>query len=164
MVSIGPIPEATLFAFSTAVGAPPPKITALARPGDVLIWNLGAGHDPRWVAPSRGRAEHLRHLRKYAEGNLCEKSFYFKGPDGKLNLRVRNLALFVEIAAGVDDATWLHHLAQGDYSRWLAEAIKDPSLSAKVAEVEARADLTARQSRALICDAITARYTLPARP
>jgi hypothetical protein len=164
VVSVGPIPDAALFAFATAVGAPAPRVPASPRPGEVLVWNRGAGHDPQWITPARGRAEHLRHLRKYAEGNLREKSFYFRGPGGRLNLRARNLAVFVEIADGVDDATWLHHLAQHDYSRWFAEAIKDPALSDAAAEVEARADLTARQSRALICEAITTRYTLPARP
>ncbi|MFT3772896.1 MAG: HAD hydrolase family protein [Minicystis sp.] len=164
VVSIGPIPEPALFAFSAAIGEPAPSVPSPPRPGQVLVWNRGAGAAPCWITPARGRAEHLRHLRKYAEGNLREKSFYFKGPDGKLNLRVRNLALFVEIADGVDDATWLHHLAQHDYSRWFAEAIKDPALSEAAAEVESRADLTPRQSRALISEAITTRYTLPARP
>jgi HAD superfamily hydrolase (TIGR01484 family) len=164
VVSVGPIPEPILFAFSAAVGEPPPDMPAPPRPGKVLVWNRGAGHDPCWITPARSRTEHLRHLRKYAEGNLREKSFYFRGPDGKLNLRIRNLALFVEIADGIDDATWLHHLEQHDYSRWFAEAIKDPALAETAAEVEARADLTARQSRALICEAITTRYTLPARP
>lgn len=164
LVSVGPIPEAALFAFHALVGGPPPKVPAAPRPGEVLVWNRRAGQEARRLVPARGRAEHLRHLRKYAEGNLREKSFYFRGPDGRLNLRVRNLALFVEIADGVDDATWLHHLAQRDYSRWFSEAIKDPTLSRRAAEIEAQADLPARQSRALICEAITARYTLPARP
>lgn len=163
VVSVGPIPEAALFAFHAVVGGPPPKIPAAPRPGEVLVWNRGAGQDPRRVVPARGRAEHLRHLRKYAEGNLRDKSFYFRGPDGRLNLRARNLALFMEIAEGVDDATWLHHLAQHDYSRWFSEAIKDPALSHRASEIEAQAELTARESRSLICDAIAARYTLPAR-
>src|SRR5512147_922046 len=67
-----------------------------------------------------------RHIRKYAEGQLGEdKSFYFRGPDNRLNLRAQNLNMFVQIAEGVDDATWLHHLRAGDYSRWLRDAIKD---------------------------------------
>ncbi|MCC6553768.1 MAG: HAD-IIB family hydrolase [Polyangiaceae bacterium] len=164
VISVGPIPEPALIAFSAAIGEPPPRMPAPQRPGGVLVWNRGAGAPPQRVTPARGRAEHLRHLRKYAEGNLRDKSFYFRGADGRLNLRARNLALFIEIAEGVDDATWLHHLAQGDYSRWFLEAIKDPALSARAAEVEASAGLSPRESRALIADAITARYTLPARP
>lgn len=164
VISVGPMPEPELVAFSVAIGVPPPPVTEPPRPGDVLVWNRGAGQKPRWVTPAPGRGEHLRHLRKYAEGNLREKSFYFRGPDERLNLRARNLAVFVEIADGVDDETWLYHLAQGDYTRWFAEAVKDPALSATAAEIAARTDLTPRQSRALISEAITTRYTLPARP
>jgi len=49
--------------------------------------------------------QHLRrHTRKYAEGELDEdRSFYFRGPEGRLNLRAQNLALFLQIAEGVDN-------------------------------------------------------------
>ena len=50
-----------------------------------------------------------------------DKSFYFRGPEGKLNLRAQNLMLFLQLADGVDDETWLHHLRQGDYSGWFRE-------------------------------------------
>ena len=52
-----------------------------------------------------------RHARKYAEGELGEdRSFYFRGPEATLNLRAQNLSTFLQMAAGVDDRTWLHHL------------------------------------------------------
>jgi len=42
-----------------------------------------------------GRTERRRHQRKYAEGDLgADKSFYFRGPAGALNLRAQNLTLF----------------------------------------------------------------------
>ena len=67
-----------------------------------------------------------RHIRKYAEGALGEdKSFYFRGPANALNLRAQNLTIFMQMADGVDDETWLHHLQAHDYSRWVREAIKD---------------------------------------
>jgi hypothetical protein len=58
--------------------------------------------------------------------------------------------------------TWLHHLRQGDYSRWFRDAIKDEELAADTAEIEARHDLSACASRAMIREAIGQRYTLPA--
>lgn len=164
MVCVGPIPEASLAEFCRATGESVPAMETPPHPGEVLVWNRGAGHAPRRVVPVPGRAEHLRHLRKYAEGNLHEKSFYFRGPGGRLNLRARNLITFIEIADGVDDATWRYHLARGDYTRWFAEAVKDPALSSIAADVAARSELSPRQSRALIAEAIAARYTLPARP
>ena len=108
------------------------------------------------------RSKQLRHLRKYATGKLGEDaSFWFRGPDGKLNLRAQNLIRFVEIAEGVDGATWDFHRERGDYSRWIKEAIKDSDLAKEVAAIETSgADRDA--ARAAIRDAIERRYTLPA--
>ncbi len=110
-----------------------------------------------------GRTERRRHQRKYAEGELgTDKSFYFRGPEGTLNLRAQNLILFLQLADGVDDATWLYHLHQGDYSRWFRDSVNDAGLAAEAAQIEARRDLSASASRALIRSAIEQRYTLPA--
>ena len=88
------------------------------------------------------RQERRRHTRKYAEGELGpDRSFYFRGPEGALNLRAQNLSLFVQMADGVDDATWQHHLAAGDYSAWARDSIKDDELAADFAAVERDASL-----------------------
>src|SRR5262249_55331971 len=109
-------------------------------------------------------AERRRHSRKYAEGALPpERSFHFRGPEGKLHLRAQNLVLFLQMADGVDDDTWLHHLRRGDYSAWFREGIKDESLAAEAARVEAKADeLSPRDGRAAVRAAVEKRYTLPA--
>lgn len=118
---------------------------------------------PLRLRSTLGRTERRRHQRKYAEGDLgADKSFYFRGPASALNLRAQNLTLFIQLADGVDDATWLHHLRQGDYSRWFRDSVKDEELAADTARIEARRDLSARASRAMIRDAIEQRYTLPA--
>jgi hypothetical protein len=44
-----------------------------------------------------------------------------------LNLRALNLSTFLQMAAGVDDETWLHNLRAGEYSSWFSQAIKDLS-------------------------------------
>jgi hypothetical protein len=51
------------------------------------------------------------------------------------------------MAEGVDDETWLHHLQQGDYSRWFREGIQDRHLSDEAARVEMHAGLSAEESR-----------------
>ena len=108
-------------------------------------------------------AERRRHVRKYAAGELGpDKSFYFRGPEQKLNLRAHNLELFVQMADGVDDETWRHHLRHGDYSRWFREAIKDPELAGEAAAIEADPALSAPESRARIRRAIEKRYTAAA--
>jgi hypothetical protein len=93
-----------------------------------------------------------------------DRSFYFEGPEGKLHLRAQNLLLFLQMAEGVDDATWVHHLQRGDYSRWFREAIKDETLASEGAQIERRTNTSPAESRALMKAAIEGRYTLPASP
>jgi hypothetical protein len=109
------------------------------------------------------KTELRRHKRKYATGELGEdKSFYFRGPDGKMNIRIHNLTLFTQIAQGIDDETWLYHLRRHDYSAWLREAIKDSAIAEEVALVENSGQLSPAESRAQIFDAIRKQYTNPA--
>jgi hypothetical protein len=75
------------------------------------------------------RTERIRHLRKYAEGNMRHNSFYFSGPAGRQNLRAQNLVIFAQIAEGIDEETWLFPLYRGDYSRWFRKAVKDSYLA-----------------------------------
>jgi HAD superfamily hydrolase (TIGR01484 family) len=164
VVAIGRSAGDTLRAFSEAVGSfLPPELPATAAPGEAILWRRRpATQDPVWIRTHPPKAEHRRHVRKYATGELGEdRSFYFRGPDGELNLRAQNLAMFIQLADGVDDETWLHHLRSGDYSRWFREAIKDEGLALEAADVERRADLAPRQSRELIKAAIERRYTMP---
>jgi hypothetical protein len=72
--------------------------------------------------------------------------------------------LFMQIAEGLDDHTWLYHLRQGDYSRWFCHAIKDEDLAAQAAEIEQQAGLSAAESRERIGAAIAERYTLSTSP
>jgi len=133
------------------------------KPGEALFWQRAEDLPPEPLLMAVPRAERQRHRRKYAEGELPpERSFYFRGPDGKLNLRAQNLIMFRQLADGIDDETWLHHLRQGDYSRWMKTAIKDPSLAEIVHEVEDMPQLSAHESRQRVANAIEERYTLPA--
>jgi hypothetical protein len=134
-------------------------------PGEALVWRRGDSAPPAQVRPSPSSIEKKRHVRKYAEGDLGpEKSFYFRGPDGKLNLRAQNLQLFLQLGDGVDEDTWFHHLRGGDYSRWARDSIKDETLAAELAEIErgAAEDRDAAPSRTAVRRAIEARYTAPA--
>jgi hydroxymethylpyrimidine pyrophosphatase-like HAD family hydrolase len=174
IVAVGQAPERAIGSFAAGVAAGERAVgEARTTPvefepvklaeGEALAWSRGGGAAPfkLKIAPPSG--ERQRHLRKYAEGSLGEdKSFFFRGPEGKLNLRAQNLTLFNQIAEGLDDTTWLHHLRQGDYSRWFRESIKDAALAEAAARVERRRDLSAADSRAAIKAAIEERYTAPA--
>jgi hypothetical protein len=103
-----------------------------------------------------------RHKRKRVVGELSpERSFYFRGPDGKLNLRTQNLQIFLQIADGVDDEIWLHHLSRGDYSSWFETGIKDDELAAAAGEVGKRHPASAAESRNLIRKLVEDRITPP---
>jgi hydroxymethylpyrimidine pyrophosphatase-like HAD family hydrolase len=162
VVAVGAEPGQTLTEFCTTTGAAAPALDGLRRSDDeVIVWTKG--DVPRSVKPAPSHTERRRHVRKYAEGELPpERSFYFRGPKGKLNLRAQNLLLFMQLADGVDDETWLHHLHRCEYSKWFGEAIKDRELSEEAAGVERSRDLPPRESRARIRAAIEKRYTLPA--
>src|SRR5262249_48356399 len=153
----------TVKKLTETVGKPVSGLERLVlQPREVLLWQRDTG-EPGRLRARESRAERRRHRRKYAEGNLpAERSFYFRGPEGKLNLRVQNLMLFLQIANGVDDDTWEHHLRKGDYSRWFREGIKDETLAAEAERVERLPHVKPAESRALIKAAIERDYTLPA--
>jgi hypothetical protein len=108
----------------------------------------------------RGCAERLRHLKKYAEGDLGNRSFYFRGAGNTMNLKAQNLAIFTQISEGLDEVTWGHHFKDGDFSRWFRSQIKDPHLAGETQRIEQRSDLSISEARRLICELIRARYTL----
>jgi hypothetical protein len=58
--------------------------------------------------------------------------------------------MFLQIADGVDDETWLYHLRLGDYSRWVRNAIKDDAL----APLKRAGDVSEMDSRAAVAEAI----------
>jgi hypothetical protein len=154
--------------------------TARWRKGEALLWRTeepalpatGGGRRPEhrsadgaplWLRLARTRAPHQRHVRKYAEGELPpDRSFYFRGPEKKLNLRAQNLKVFEQLAEGIDDATWMHHLRNGDYSSWFRKELKDEKLAREAEAIEQNGSLSPRQSREAIRTAIDQRYTLPA--
>ena len=165
VVAVGDAPERRIAQVAAASG----EVLTSEGPvtlesGEALAWLRHSGEPPFRLRAERSAGERRRHLRKYAEGELGpDRSFYFRGPDGKLNLRAQNLVLFMQLGDGVDDATWQHHLSRGDYSRWIRGSIKDDDLADEVQAVEAVAGtLDPVASRRQVRDAIDRRYTLPA--
>jgi len=129
----------------------------------LLDWMRAAGEPPVVIRTIPGTADRRRHVKKYAAGDVgADRSFYFRGPKGKLNLRAQNLELFLQLADGVDDETWMHHLERGDYSKWVYETIKDEDLAADIEAVERSPSGAPRETRAQVRGAIEARYTKPA--
>jgi len=145
-LAVGKAPERMLQAFGRV---PPVEL----EDGEVLAWSNGQAEPLRLV---QGKAQ-VRHRRKYAAGDLGGEAFVFRGPQGKLKLRAPNLGIFLLMAEGVDDETWMHHLEQRDYSKWFRTAIKDDGLAADAEQIEGGGGL---ESRRRIRDAIEKRYAL----
>jgi hydroxymethylpyrimidine pyrophosphatase-like HAD family hydrolase len=148
VLAVGDSPEQTLKPFGKV-----PKVRL--EHGEVLAWANGKA-EPLKLVP--GKAQLRRHRRKYAAGDLADEAFVFRGPQGKLKLRAQNLSIFLQMAEGVDDDTWLHHLEQRDYSKWFRSVIKDEALATEAEQIERRGG---PESRGRIRDAIEKRYTLP---
>jgi HAD superfamily hydrolase (TIGR01484 family) len=162
LLVVGDRPLDRVLELCRAAGLPPPQVRVDQLPaGHALYWRIG---EPETavieVAPPKH--ERTRHSRKYVEGNLGQaRSFYFRGPEAKLNLRAHNLMTFVQLAAGVDDDTWEFHRRNGDYSRWFRDEVKDGQLASE-AEVIEQSSLSPADGRTAIRAAVEKRYTLPA--
>jgi hydroxymethylpyrimidine pyrophosphatase-like HAD family hydrolase len=163
VLAVGDSSQAMMHQFAEAINIEPPEGSdAVLDRGSVLFWNLKGGTKATVVKVQPARGQRRRHVRKYATGELDpEQSFYFRGPQGKLKLRAQNLSVFLQMADGVDDETWLHHLRAGDYSRWITDHIKDSKLAGQIQQVEALPEVTAAESRAEIRGLIESHYVLP---
>ncbi len=162
VVLVGMSPEKTLKSFADVLGLAFDWPEGLSyQRGHAVAWFPRSGKPPFSMRILSTRVERIRHLRKYAEGNLGDRSFHFRGPEGRHNLRVQNLIVFAQIAEGIDEETWLFHLHNGDYSTWFREAVKDPYLADQTERIEQRQDLQPAETRGLIVGFIEGRYTLP---
>jgi hydroxymethylpyrimidine pyrophosphatase-like HAD family hydrolase len=161
VLAVGKSPEQTLQDFAQSAGVEEPDLSPLELEEDrVVAWFVREGA-PFTVAAEPPKTEHHRHHRKYAEGKLGEdKTFYFRGPEGKLNLKAENLSRFIQLAKGVDDDTWLHHMRRHDYSTWFRESIKDPDLADEAETIESDDSLDPHKSRQLMAEAIERRYAV----
>jgi hypothetical protein len=166
VIAIGPNPGEVIQEVNESADQnwPLPDLTGgELRSGEMVVWQVSHSNSATAVTLEPAKAELRRHKRKYAAGELGEdKSFYFRGPEGKLNLRAQNLNLFAQIAEGVDEDTWAHHLRQNDYSAWIREAVKDEPVADEIALIEGDKKLTPRESRERILETIRKHYTQPA--
>jgi HAD superfamily hydrolase (TIGR01484 family) len=166
IIAVGAEPQAVLDGFNKNTGGNLLWNASQLAPnqtGTLLVWKLCDGCVPQTVKLEPGKGERRRHHRKYAEGTLGEdRSFYFRGPFGRLNLRAQNMNLFAQIAEGVDEDTWQFHRVHGDYSRWLRETIKDGEFAGVVESIEKNNSLDAKESRRQIVEVVRKHYTAPA--
>ncbi|MBV8797735.1 MAG: HAD-IIB family hydrolase, partial [Hyphomicrobiales bacterium] len=162
--AVGDKAAEAIASFAKALSVPAPELPRTApSKGEALFWRRSAGREAQLMKSHAPAEKAERHVRKYAQGELGEdKSFYFRGPANALNLRAQNLTLFMQMADGVDDDTWLHHLQAHDYSRWIREAIKDDELADELEQIEDQRGWDPKATRRCAREAIERKYTAPA--
>jgi hydroxymethylpyrimidine pyrophosphatase-like HAD family hydrolase len=160
VIAVGPSPRRTLEDVAKAFGVAPPSAPADSENrSDAVMWFRGRAEAPMRITPIPARSDRLRHLRKYAEGDLAHRSFFFRGADNRLNLRAANLTAFCDLLTGVDDETLMFHLRAGHYAGWFRRVIKDDDLAAEAESIAASGAGPDEVRRSLI-DAIDRRYIL----
>ncbi|MCS3797500.1 HAD-IIB family hydrolase [Niastella sp. OAS944] len=132
-------------------------VTPLEK-GQAWVWDIENGAQPALIKTGTPVHVQQRHKKKYAAGDMDYNSFYFRGPNDKLNLKAYNLMIFIQIASGIDDETWLYHLKRKDYSNWLRNSVHDKELADLVDAVE-NDENHYEGSRQTILEMINERYT-----
>jgi HAD superfamily hydrolase (TIGR01484 family) len=163
VIGIGPKAEEMIASVCDVLDVKQPgKIKPIKKKKKALFWDRSEKDPVRTIDVVEPKQRLKRHRRKYAEGDLGDHSFYFRGPKDKLNLKAQNLMTFVQLAEGIDDRTWEHHLRAGDYSDWFRRCIKDDDLADIAEAVESDAGQDAGEGREQIIEAVRSRYTVPA--
>lgn len=162
LIAVGAQPAATLESFCRLSGRKCPTVDEKSLPkGEALLWKCAGEEPPLRFRVEPAESAPVRHSRKYATAELTpDRSFYFRGPEGRLNLRAQNLVTFVQLMEGVDDETWLFHLRKGEYSAWFRENIKSEDLAEAARMVEQANRSSAAESRKAMREVIEQRYTL----
>ena len=108
IVAVGPEPKKIINEYCLAVGDDlisekmGSRDISLENAREVYLWTRDT-REGFFFKPAPSSSDRRRHVRKYMSGELPpDQSFYFRGPEGKLNLRAQNLMLFMQIADGVD--------------------------------------------------------------
>lgn len=163
LIVVGNELERNIIDFCKVIGEEPPVMEPITlERGTALVWMRHQPGAPVKVKLPDNRSVHRRHSRKYAEGELSpERSFYFRGPEQKLNIRAQNVFLFLQIAEGVDEDTLMYHLKRGDYSTWFTEHAKDADVGRKVKALEQDQDMTPAKCIEGLRSIIEENYTLP---
>ncbi|MEX6686149.1 HAD-IIB family hydrolase [Danxiaibacter flavus] len=159
VIAVGEDPEQTIDTYAEIIGVEKPIVNnAKLQKGEVLVWQRESGEVPFLVRTKAPQQVLQRHKRKYATGDMAENSFYFTGPENKLKLKANNLQTFMQLAEGVDDDTWLFHLRNHDYSKWMSDKVNDNALAEQVERVE-NMEPDALASRESISKLIQLHYT-----
>ncbi len=110
----------------------PPRVGMLAGLGGEATWRV--------FSPAARHTRQTHHGRKYADGRVAAGSeFRFLGPDGRVVAEARDLDEWRTGVLRVPLDTLRHHLARGDFARWMGEALGESAVAGRMRAVEAAA-------------------------
>lgn len=157
LITIGKNPVYPFEQFCRILGLEVPDGIPMLAEDELCVWEREISRFPRKVKFHLPRQLVQRHKKKYAQGDMGDTSFIFRGREKRLHLKANNLMLFMHIAEGIDADTWLFHLHRKDFTRWFREAVHDEEL-ARIGE-EAENIKDADGSKRKIIDFIAQKYT-----
>lgn len=158
MIVLGDKLEYPIEQFCKLKECEPPKNIPPISKGQAVIWEVEKDQDPYSISFNMPKQLLQRHKKKYAAGDMANNSFIFTGPDNKLSLKATNLIMFVHLAEGIDDDTWLYHLKRRDYWNWFTHTVHDEDLASIAEEAEKKIP-SAEESKRMILNAINQKYT-----
>jgi hypothetical protein len=157
LITIGENPRYPFEQWGQLVGEAVPSAIPMLRQGEVCVWERGGG-EPEVVRYFQPRQLLRRHKKKYAQGEMGENSFVFRGEQGRLHLVANNLLMFLRIAEGIDIETWVYHLKRKDLAKWFRDTVHDEELAKEAEAAEEMGDAAAGRRRVL--DLIGQSYTM----
>ena len=105
-------------------------------PGQALLSRRG-GTGPRLVTVARRANPHARHLHKYQGKPLPEpQHFYFRAGAGATGRAAGNVEEFHREIRRAEGGVVRHHALHGDFSRWIADVLRDEALAETVRKAE----------------------------
>jgi hypothetical protein len=138
-------------------------IVSLEAPGRALLLSVYEPMQERALALASRATEHVRHRHKYAHADLpSARRFYFRTPASLTGRSAGNLEQFHRALHEANLAVLQHHMGNRDFSRWAAEALRDPILAERLRGIEeafdTAPDAKLETLRREILDAVEARY------
>jgi len=104
--------------------------------GQALLSRRG-GTGPRPFTVARRASPHARHLHKYQGKALPEQQhFTFRGGAGPTGRSAGNVEEFHREIRRADGVVVRHHAIHGDFSRWIADVLRDEVLAETVRKAE----------------------------
>jgi hydroxymethylpyrimidine pyrophosphatase-like HAD family hydrolase len=111
---------------------------ALKR-GEALMLTLGRDPRAEVVVLGARRSPHVRHWHKYVHGYLAPRlHFLFRDDSGLTGRQAANLEDFHRELQLCPKNVLTHHASNGDFSRWISQALQDAHLASTVRALEKR--------------------------